>query len=302
MSGFAHLRRSPCVPRERAAAPGICASVQNLTPLLLIVACVVAASAGAQEAAAPLKDPGQKTVRIVRTAVKPTIDGIVNEAEWAGAARIDDLHQVNPVEYAPAVRALRDLPLLRRQRAVHRREAVPAAGHDHGEHAAPERLDHAGRHAVRHARSVQHAPRRLLLRAQRERRALRRPVPQRVGVLHRLGRDLGRGRDEVRRRLDGGVRDSVQVAVVRPEHRCVGPELLAHHQTSQRGHGVGVAQPALGSEHRRAHDGSYGDQSGHRPRHRSVGGRHGTSACSQPACRAPIRSRRSTCSTNSRRS
>lgn len=51
---------------------------------------------------APFKDPGQKTVRIVRTSVKPTIDGVVNKDEWAGAARIDDLHQVNPVEYAPA--------------------------------------------------------------------------------------------------------------------------------------------------------------------------------------------------------
>ena len=51
--------------------------------------------------AAP-KDPGQKSVRIVRTTKKPTIDGIVDPAEWAGAARIDDVYQVNPVEYAPA--------------------------------------------------------------------------------------------------------------------------------------------------------------------------------------------------------
>ncbi|HVY63400.1 MAG TPA: DUF5916 domain-containing protein [Gammaproteobacteria bacterium] len=70
-----------------------------------LLAAGVAGTAMAQapvSSQAPLKDPGQKTVRIVRTAVKPTIDGVVNKDEWAGAARVDDLYQVNPVEYAPA--------------------------------------------------------------------------------------------------------------------------------------------------------------------------------------------------------
>src|SRR6185369_7891568 len=66
-----------------------------------LLAAVAAGIAFAQAPSAPA-DPGQKTVRIVRTTVKPTIDGIVNDAEWAGAARIDDIYQVNPVEYAPA--------------------------------------------------------------------------------------------------------------------------------------------------------------------------------------------------------
>ena len=66
------------------------------------VAGIAVAQAPASLPQGPLKDPGQKTVRIVRTTGKPTIDGVVNEAEWAGAARIDDLYQVNPVEYAPA--------------------------------------------------------------------------------------------------------------------------------------------------------------------------------------------------------
>jgi Carbohydrate family 9 binding domain-like/Domain of unknown function (DUF5916) len=65
----------------------------------------IAATASAQDDGVPAvvttpKDPGQKTVRIVRTSMKPTIDGVVDDAEWAGAARIDDLQQVNPVEYA----------------------------------------------------------------------------------------------------------------------------------------------------------------------------------------------------------
>jgi len=46
------------------------------------------------------RDPGQKTVQIARTAARPTIDGVLDDAVWANAARIDSFHQVNPVEYA----------------------------------------------------------------------------------------------------------------------------------------------------------------------------------------------------------
>ena len=47
-----------------------------------------------------LQDPGQKTVQIARTAARPVIDGALDDAAWATAARIDNFHQVNPVEYA----------------------------------------------------------------------------------------------------------------------------------------------------------------------------------------------------------
>jgi len=53
----------------------------------------------AQESAPPL-DPGQKSVRVVRTTAAPVIDGALDDAVWANAARIDNFHQVNPVEYA----------------------------------------------------------------------------------------------------------------------------------------------------------------------------------------------------------
>src|SRR5688572_28181560 len=48
----------------------------------------------------PPRDPGQKTVQIARTAARPVIDGSLDETAWQSAARIDNLHQVNPVEYA----------------------------------------------------------------------------------------------------------------------------------------------------------------------------------------------------------
>jgi len=55
--------------------------------------------ASAQEAAPP-QDPGQKSVHIARTTARPVIDGALDDAAWATAARIDNFHQVNPVEYA----------------------------------------------------------------------------------------------------------------------------------------------------------------------------------------------------------
>ncbi len=46
------------------------------------------------------QDPGQKSSRMVRTATPPVIDGNLDDAVWQQAAFIDDLHQVNPTEYA----------------------------------------------------------------------------------------------------------------------------------------------------------------------------------------------------------
>jgi hypothetical protein len=63
------------------------------------VLCLAAADAAAQSNEA-LQDPGQKTVRVVRTSAPPVIDGDLSDAVWAGAAVVDDLHQVTPVEYA----------------------------------------------------------------------------------------------------------------------------------------------------------------------------------------------------------
>src|SRR5688572_30547064 len=61
--------------------------------------CLAACNAAAQGGAA-LQDPGQKSVRVVRTMTPPVIDGDLGDAVWAAAAVVDDLHQVAPVEYA----------------------------------------------------------------------------------------------------------------------------------------------------------------------------------------------------------
>ncbi len=42
----------------------------------------------------------EKAVRIVRTAAPPVIDGRLDEAVWQTAARVTDLHEIQPTEYA----------------------------------------------------------------------------------------------------------------------------------------------------------------------------------------------------------
>jgi hypothetical protein len=64
-----------------------------------LTALVCAGSAHAQPPA-PLQDPGQHSVRIVRTTTAPVIDGKLDEAIWKTAALVDNLHQTSPIEYA----------------------------------------------------------------------------------------------------------------------------------------------------------------------------------------------------------
>lgn len=44
----------------------------------------------------------QKSVAIVRTDTPPIIDGRLDDAAWQNAAIVDDLHELQPIEYAPA--------------------------------------------------------------------------------------------------------------------------------------------------------------------------------------------------------
>jgi hypothetical protein len=62
-----------------------------------VVISLIAAGAHGQT---ELQDPGVKSVQMVRTATPPVIDGVLDDPVWANAAFIDNLHQVDPVEYA----------------------------------------------------------------------------------------------------------------------------------------------------------------------------------------------------------
>src|SRR5688500_8080641 len=62
---------------------------------------LLGANAVLAQAPAPLQDPGQHSVRIVRTtAAPPVIDGKLDEEAWKAAALVDNLHQTSPIEYA----------------------------------------------------------------------------------------------------------------------------------------------------------------------------------------------------------
>jgi len=78
-------------------------------PLLALLVC------GTVLAQAPLQDPGEKSVKMVRTEVRPVIDGKLDDAIWATAAVVDDLHQTAPVEYAtpPICRSTRSTSRIR---------------------------------------------------------------------------------------------------------------------------------------------------------------------------------------------
>ena len=78
----------------------IFATTRSKLAAIVVASALLAAQAAAQEL---LPEGGrEKMVKVVRTDKPPTIDGKLDEGEWALAARIDDLHEIQPTEYAPA--------------------------------------------------------------------------------------------------------------------------------------------------------------------------------------------------------
>jgi hypothetical protein len=87
--------RAPCRDERRFIA----------SILVLIGTLPVLSQAAAQQSAAG--GPGtafdggdSKLVRIARATRAPVLDGILDPDEWSGATVVEDLHQINPVEYA----------------------------------------------------------------------------------------------------------------------------------------------------------------------------------------------------------
>jgi hypothetical protein len=59
--------------------------------------CLAAGSAVAQEAV--IRGAEEKSVEVVRASAPPVIDGVLDETVWQTAAAIDDMHEIEPVEY-----------------------------------------------------------------------------------------------------------------------------------------------------------------------------------------------------------
>ncbi len=72
--------------------------------LLILVVCGVLPFGIGRAQQTPVPNQGGnaagKNVAIIRLDAAPVIDGDISDAVWAGATVIDDLHQINPVEYA----------------------------------------------------------------------------------------------------------------------------------------------------------------------------------------------------------
>ena len=198
------------------------------------------------QAPAPLQDPGQHSVRMVRTTTPPVIDGKLDDAAWATAALVDNLHQTSPIEYAvPEERS--EIYLLYDDETLYvgARLYDPEPDKITANNSAPGRQRRPGRPLLHHARSVQHAAQRLLLRLEPERCARRRPLPERHRLLRRVGQHLLRRGRAFRGRLDRRVCDSAEVDLVRSAHGHLGTQLLARRRAQEREHRLGLAQPRV---------------------------------------------------------
>jgi hypothetical protein len=56
----------------------------------------------AQAQETPPEGTREKTLRVVRTPTPPVIDGVLDDEVWQLAVPIDDFHEIQPTEYAPA--------------------------------------------------------------------------------------------------------------------------------------------------------------------------------------------------------
>ena len=156
------------------------------------------------QAPAPLQDPGQHSVRIVRTtAAPPVIDGKLDEAVWATAALVDDLHQTTPdrVRRCPtsAPRSICSTTTTRCTSA--RGSTTPSPTRSRRTTCA--RADNVGQDDRFYVTldPFNNRAQRLLLRPEPERRARRRALSERHRVLRRLGQRSSTARPG---RFEGG--------------------------------------------------------------------------------------------------
>ena len=79
--------------------PGLQLRPLNVYGAVACLSCIgVVGTAFAQEAA--ILGSQEKAVRVVRATSKPVIDGRLDEAVWQTAAVVDDMHEIQPTEYA----------------------------------------------------------------------------------------------------------------------------------------------------------------------------------------------------------
>ena len=83
---------------SRSVSDTIPRMIQPRCPIRLAAALLMLLPANTTAQEVPSDD---KRFVIARTADEPVIDGHIDTAEWSGATRVSDMHQVIPVEYQP---------------------------------------------------------------------------------------------------------------------------------------------------------------------------------------------------------
>ena len=72
---------------------------RSVAPLALFV-CLLFAAVGVRAQDSDESANGDKTAAIVRVDSEPEIDGVLDDEIWSQATLIEDLHQLDPIEYA----------------------------------------------------------------------------------------------------------------------------------------------------------------------------------------------------------
>ena len=167
----------------------------------------------------------------MRTDTPPVIDGDLGDAVWANAAFVDDLHQTDPIEYAEPSEHT-EIYILYDDDALYvaarlydsERDQITANNMRQNDEIAPDDRFYVTIDPFNERRSGYYFG--------------INPNGVRGDGLYRNVSEFyndwdsiyNRGGGQFRGRLDGGDRDSVQVDLLRSDHRYLGAELLARHR------------------------------------------------------------------------
>ena len=202
---------------------------------LVFASCAILLSG---ENVAAQDGPARSTVRAVRVNSPLHVDGKLNEAVYALVRPITDFIQQEPREGAPATERTEVWVFFDRTNVY----VSARCWESQPERRVANELRRDNLAVVQNdnfASSPRHVPRpaeRSAVSDHAARRARRRSNHQREGLQRRLEPGLGPLGRRVRRRLDGGGRDSVQIASLHARgHPGVGPARATNQQGQERG-------------------------------------------------------------------
>lgn len=94
---YALTANSNIDPESKETIAGMYNSVPLHQALLVLPIFAIGPQAASQQVSDEIK-----SFQMVRTSTPPVIDGVLEEGIWSRAAVIEDLHQLDPIEYSEA--------------------------------------------------------------------------------------------------------------------------------------------------------------------------------------------------------